>query len=265
MNLNNKILSILLVITFGYFILFSYFKKEINYEFIILLILIGFIYLKLYPNKKIKDSYRQLEILIPLMNSLNIKRILPGSNALDGFAANPDFLYLIHEIIQKYKPNIIVEAGSGISTLISAYSLKKISNGTIFSLEHHENFSNSIKAEIQNHLLTNYSKIIHAPLIKYPNYDFQWYDIKSLNKIEQIDLLIIDGPPSKDSKNARYPALPLLIKKLKKGSIIILDDANRNYEKNIIKIWKKEYDCLEFTYINNSKGAYIIKKINEYN
>ena len=73
-------------------------------------------------------------------------------------------------------------------------------------------------------------------------------------------MLIIDGPPAKSSKNARYPVLPLLIGKLKKGAIIILDDANRNYERKIIEIWQKEYDCFKYTYINNSKGAYIIEK-----
>jgi len=44
-------------------------------------------------------------------------------------------------------------------------------------------------------------------------------------------------------------------------SIIILDDANRVYEKKIISMWEKQYNCFEYTYIKNNKGALIIKKV----
>ena len=52
-----------------------------------------------------------------------------------------------------------------------------------------------------------------------------------------------------------------MIEKLKKGSVIILDDANRKHEKQILNLWKKEYDCFDYNDIANSKGACIIKKI----
>ena len=236
--------------------------KEFNFEFIFIITLIVFLYIKLYSKEKIKASYRQQEILIPLINSLDIKKILPESNALDGYAANPDFLYLLHELIKKYNPKTIVEAGAGVSTLICSYSLKQFSsNGKVFSLDHNDNFSSIIINAIKEHNLNEYAEIISSPLISYSDKNFQWYDINKIEKIDSIDMLIIDGPPANSSKNARYPAIPLLIEKLNKGSIIVLDDANRKYEKQILTLWKKEYNCFEYEYINNSKGAYIIKKI----
>ena len=235
--------------------------KSLNLEFIFIIVLITLLYIKLYPKDKIKVSYRQLEILIPLISSLGIKKTLPESNSLDGFAANPDFLCLLHDLIKETKPKIVIEAGSGISTLICAYSLKQFSNGKVFSFDHDDKFSTIIVDAIKDHNLNNYAQVIHSPLIKYSNRDFEWYDTELLPNIDKIDLLIIDGPPANSAKNARYPAIPLMINKLKKGSIIILDDASRKYEKQILTLWKKEYDCFEYNYINNSKGACIIKKI----
>jgi len=250
-----------LIICLLYIFLCLSINKELNLEFIVLIFLMGYLYIKLYPKNKIKESYRQLEIFIPLINDLGIQKTLPKSNALDDYAANPDFLSLLNENIKKYSPKIILEAGSGISTLICGYSLRKTSEGKIFSLEHHKKYSSIVSKEINNHSLNNHAEVIYAPLVQYPDKNFQWYDISKIEKINEIDLLIIDGPPASSSKIARYPAIPLIINKLKKGSIIILDDANRKYEKQILSLWKKEYDCFEYNYINNSKGACFIKKI----
>ena len=49
------------------------------------------------------------------------------------------------------------------------------------------------------------------------------YDLGNLD--EPNDLFIIDGPPAKKSKNARFPALPLMFDNMKSGTIIILDDV----------------------------------------
>ena len=40
---------------------------------------------------------------------------------------------------------------------------------------------------------------------------------------------------------ARYPAVPFISSKLEQNFSIYLDDANREGEQNIIKIWEAEY------------------------
>ena len=237
-------------------------NQKINYEFIFIIILISFVYNNLYSKDNIKRSYRQLEILIPLLNKLNITKPLPRTNALNDYSASPDFLYKITEIIEKYKPELIIEAGSGVSTLIASYSLKKYnSKGQIISLDHDKKYSNFTKNEIVAHELEKYSKIIHAPLIEYSNYKFRWYNIEKMANIKKIDLIIIDGPPSKLYKFARYPAIPLLLNNMSDEAVIILDDARRKTEQEIIKKWKKEFDCFDYEYEDNDKGICVIKKI----
>jgi hypothetical protein len=220
--------------------------------------MIGLLYIKLYPKYKIQNHYNQLELLIPIYNQLDIKIPLPHTK---GYAASPDFLIEIINIIKNLKPSVIIEAGSGVSTLVAGYALKQNKHGKIFSLDHEKKYTELTKNEIENHNLEKYSNVVHAPLIKH-NSDLIWYDLDSIKNLESIDFLIIDGPPSKKSKDARYPAIPLLINKIKVGGILILDDGRRSKEQSVVQKWKNEFNCFDFKYIDNDKGAFILERVN---
>ena len=58
-----------------------------------IIFLIGQLYIQLYSKINIQNHYRQLEILMPLMNDLNIVKKIPNTR---GYAASPDFLYVIN-------------------------------------------------------------------------------------------------------------------------------------------------------------------------
>lgn len=252
-------------ICLGYIALCLSLDVEYHLEFIFIVLLISYLYTKLYAYNSIETAYQQLESLIPLINNLDIKKRLPNTR---GFAASPDYLLKINEIIREKKPNLILEAGSGVSTLIASYALKKYGGGKIISLDHTEKYAQQTKYELKKHNLESYAEVIYAPLKKhifpisdlYSNY-LIWYNTESIiSQIDSVDLFIIDGPPSK-VKNARFPALPIMFDKMKPGTIIILDDAKRKNEQEVIKLWQKEYNCFEYDYIDNDKGLAIIKKI----
>jgi len=252
-------------ICLAYIILCLFLELEYHLEFIFIILLINYLYAKLYPYDSIEIAYQQLESLIPLINDLDIKKKLPNTR---GYAASPDYLLKINEIIKEKKPNLILEAGSGVSTLVASYALKKYGGGKIISLDHNEKYAQQTKCELKKHNLENYAEVIYAPLKKhifpisdlYSNY-LVWYDTEAIiSQIDSIDLFIIDGPPIKGVKNARFPAFPIMFDKMKNGTIIILDDAKRKNEQETIRLWKKEYDCFEYEYIDNEKGLSIIKK-----
>jgi len=205
---------------------------------------------------KIQNDYRQTEALFSIFNTLKIQYPLKDFRS---WAISPDFAKLIIEIILKNKPQVIVETGSGISTVISAYALKKNGSGKIISLEHLKNFTEKNSEMIKLHQLENYSKIIHAPLKEKTINDekWLWYDAE-IN--EKIDLLIVDGPPADTQDKARYPALPMFYPTLGDNAIIILDDTIRQEEQAIVERWKKEYPGTRFEYIELEKGAAIITK-----
>ena len=252
-------------ICLGYIVLCLLLEVEYHLEFIFVILLINYLYAKLYSYDSIQESYEQLETLIPLINDLDIKKRLPNTR---GYAASPDYLFKINEIIKEKKPKLILEAGSGVSTLISSYALKKYGGGKIISLDHNQKYSQQTKTALKEHDLEKYAEVIYAPLKKYifpisdlySNY-LVWYDIDDIPEIDSIDLFIIDGPPIKNVKNARFPALPIMFDKIKNGATIILDDAKRRNEQETINLWKKKYNCFKYEYIDTDKGLEIIKKI----
>ena len=86
--------------------------------------------------------------------------------------------------------------------------------------------------------------------------------LKKLNKIEQIDLLIVDDPPVGCNSLARFPALPVLYKLLSDKAIILIDDANRIGEQKIIELWLNKFDNLKVKRVDAEKGAVILQKEN---
>jgi hypothetical protein len=78
-----------------------------------------------------------------------------------------------------------------------------------------------------------------------------WYDQTALETgIDSalggaaIELLVVDGPPAYAQGHglARYPALPVLHDRLAPSATIILDDAERPGEREIIRRWQLETD-----------------------
>ena len=62
---------------------------------------------------------------------------------------------------------------------------------------------------------------------------------REFNEINNIDLVLVDGPFGGGSPFARYSAIPFLKEKVKNSVSVYLDDTNRLDEKEIIIEWQK--------------------------
>jgi len=217
-----------------------------------------------YQNMQLKNQnmqlnhYKQLEALFSVFFTLRPDKPLPDTG---GSAVLPDMLKKIAEVIYHERPDLVVEASSGISTLISAYCLKNIGKGKIISLEHDSKYAAISQELIATHGLQDIATVIYAPLKEFEiqGQQWLWYDISRLDIDKPIDLLLIDGPPYNIQDLARYPALPLLFDKLNGRATIILDDGGRLDEQEIVKLWLKEFNDLQSEYLPLQKGAYIIR------
>jgi len=200
------------------------------------------------------SEFRQLEALFGLYNTLDIEHPLPRTRHT---AASPDFLHLLANEIFLNRPQSIVEVGSGTSTLVAAYCLKKLGRGKIISLDHLEQYADITRQTIKSHGLDDFAVVVHAPLREYVlnGASYQWYDDAAVEGVENIDLLIVDGPPHDASVRARYPAIPLLKEKLHKDSIILLDDGARQDETEIVAQWQQQYG-LDYGAEPVEKGAF---------
>lgn len=205
------------------------------------------------------QDYQQIESLLSLLFTLKPALPLPNTR---GWAASPDLLKKIAEVISIEKPDFVVEASSGVSTVVIAYCLKRVGKGRVVSLEHDAKYAANNQSIIAAHGLESVATIVHAPLKEFENNGQQWlwYTPDCLWRDQPIDLLVIDGPPANIQKLSRYPALPLLYKYLNKNSTVILDDGLREDEQQIVAMWEKEFRHITSEFLDTEKGAYILRK-----
>ncbi len=194
-------------------------------------------------SRDIDNALKQIESLYSLYMDLKFDKSLPITR---DWAASPDLLLKLKEITMQKKPNIVIECSSGISTLVIAKCLEISGKGHVYSLEHDSKFAEITRQNLIKHNLEEYATIVNAPLVSIElNHNiYSWYDTSSLN-IENVEMLVIDGPPGGLNKHARYPAFPVLRDTLASEAVIILDDSNRTDEMEIISKWLNDDSSLE--------------------
>jgi predicted O-methyltransferase YrrM len=133
----------------------------------------------------------------------------------------------------------IVECGSGNSTIYVARALRQnAAGGRIIALEHDERWAGLTRRLLEMDGLTDHATVIHAPLVD------GWYDRSAIPRIEEIDLLVVDGPPAyeDDRTESRAPALDFFAADMARDSTVILDDAHRQGERQVLERWMATHD-----------------------
>jgi predicted O-methyltransferase YrrM len=194
--------------------------------------------------------YQQFEALEQLLPLLKLTAPLPPSR---GWAASPDFLLSLYEISKRSKPRVVVELGSGVSTLVLAKSGAK----KIVSLDHSIEYGEQTRSMLKDHRVRGV-EIRIGDLEIYPA-GHSWYSKASLKGLEKIDLLVIDGPPSATNPDARFPALENLLPLLSPKATIILDDANRADERKLADAFLAAMPNHRLRFLHHEKGTAIIE------
>lgn len=203
---------------------------------------------------QMKNSRRQLEDLLALYHQLSPIGWLPR---MRGWAASPDFLRVVVEQIQERRPQVILELGSGTSTIVAAFTLESLGRGRLYSLDHEQDFLHITASMIKEHALEERATIIHAPLVPSTVNNQLWYDAASVPNVA-IDMLIIDGPPLSTGPMARYPAIPMLFDRLSADARVILDDSARSDEKACVSRWLQEHPELAVRSFDCEKGCVVL-------
>lgn len=204
-----------------------------------------------YGVAHIEDSLR-------VTADLGLKRSLP---AMRDWAAGPDFLLEAIYHVKTEVPAVIVECGSGVSTIVLARCVQRNGIGHVYSFEHLPDHAERIRQELAEQGLTEFATVLTTPLIEHAinNDRWLWYDFESLPQ-RNIDLLVIDGPPGNTCRLARYPAGPLMFKYLSPCAAVFLDDAHRSDECEILKRWSKEFPVYEQQVRATRRGCAVLKK-----
>lgn len=209
--------------------------------------------------RDLENHQNKIQAFFSLYSILDFKRSLPY---MSGWAATPELAIAVLDEIKEHQPDHIVELGSGISTIIASYGLRQNGKGTITSLDHDEAYADKTRRQITKHGLEDFAQIHYTPLVPHRinNNKWGWYDIDNVALPRQIDMLLVDGPPVKTNDKARYPALPLLAKRLSDHAVVILHDVHRPSEQSVLDEWKNEFPQFDMEIKNTEKGIAILKR-----
>lgn len=203
--------------------------------------------------------YAQLESLSWLQRRLSIKGQLPP---LRGWATSPDVLLRLHAHIMATRPRVIVEFGSGASTLVIADALRQNGVGKLISIEHSDHYGAQTLGTLQAESLEGWVDLRIGDLEAWEGVHLNpegaekpslWYPLSLLEGVENVDLLWVDGPPGATCLFSRYPALPALADKLSPKAEVWMDDTIRQEEKDTCERWAEDHG-FELEYFPLEKG-----------
>ena len=160
----------------------------------------------------------------------------------DKWAAMPDLQLHLVQLVLERRPSLVVECGSGTSSVWLGYAAARAGGCRVVALEHHERFAAATRAMVSAHGLGDVVDVRLAPLeVQDVNgVSAPWYAPSAWADLDGIDMLLVDGPPAGTARQARYPALPLLASRLGATPLVVMDDANRPDEKAIVRRWSDE-------------------------
>jgi len=184
-----------------------------------------------------RDGLAESEALLQAYQRATPRALMP---ALGGFALNARSLTHLLDVVHDHRPRRILELGSGTSTVWLAYALER-SGGSIVSIDHDPDYAAKTRNELARHGLSDIVDVRLAELSPVGEEGQLWYDLSAFDGLDDVDLLLVDGPPESVGPMSRYPALPQLIDRLSSRAIVLLDDSDRPSEVETVARWTTDY------------------------
>jgi predicted O-methyltransferase YrrM len=210
--------------------------------------------------KEIRQTFRQLEAL------QNLSAVLPASDvvpATRGWAASPDLLVLLVDLVVSERPALVVECGSGASTLWLALAMRRFKiDGRIVALDHDPVFGGKTRDLLARHDVLDLAEVRDAPLESFSlgGETYSWYARRAWEDLTGIDLLFVDGPPATTGHQARYPALPLLSGSLSPVATAVLDDLIVPDMQEVLRLWLDAYPEFGSEILPLEKQAAVLRR-----
>jgi predicted O-methyltransferase YrrM len=180
---------------------------------------------------------------------------------LGGWAADAVLVQYAVRLVADVRPRLVLECGSGSSTIAIARCLKTL-GGRLISLEHNPEFARKTTETLRLLELNDVARVVTAPLTtrQVGSAVLSWYGPEYERFLESpIDVLIIDGPPKASGPRARYPAVPALKSRLAPDCWILMDDGDRPDERAIAHAWGEDLGA-QLTYLEGGRGGWLLHR-----
>ncbi len=200
-----------------------------------------------------EKGFERLQAWFYLRDRLDLRAGIPFTKH---WSASPDFLKLIADHALETRPSLVLECGSGASSLVLARCCQLNDSGRLVSLEDGPAYAAAAASGLRRYGLEAFGEVVHAPLapVELGGERYDWYRPDALPE-GPIDMLVIDGPSGFLGKQARYPALPLLYDRLADGCTLFLDDAAREDERAIVARWLAGFPGTVHDYVRLERGC----------
>lgn len=239
--------------------------------------------------KKSANAVRQIEAYLEIQKYLETGRTLPSFH---GWPISPDLGSFLLRKIQERRYDLIIEFGSGSSTVLFSMALNEQVDGAIGSdekdvrpsarriiaFEHNTKYVERTSRLLSTSGGSGLVDLVYSPLIDWQDSEsrYLYYDCESM--LARVEaglvgrrariLVLVDGPPGDTCANSRYPAVPLIFGKLGRHEVdIVLDDADRPQERTVIDLWRRFWKQRSFhiheEFIESEKGIYFASSCNE--
>lgn len=163
------------------------------------------------------------------------------------FALRTPGIEELTRLIHDYRPEVVVECGSGSSTVWMASQFERLGfDGHIYSLEHDPHYAHQTRLLLEHSGLSERATVLEAPLEDTADSSGRirpWYSQTALDELPpRCDLLFVDGPPSSKGKGIRARALEAFESRLGVGGLIVVDDVQRADEAAMVRSWSQRAD-----------------------
>lgn len=131
----------------------------------------------------------------------------------------------------------VVELGPGTSTILLA---RAVPGAEVHAVEHDSAYADRIRTSAAG---LGSVVVVHAPLEQSQSGP-DWYAPAAVATLpDQVDALLVDGPPNWDGKGRRSPARTVIESRMRPGGLILVDDTHRPDERSMVRSWVRSGLC----------------------
>jgi predicted O-methyltransferase YrrM len=186
----------------------------------------------------------------------------PAAPLFGRWAAEGDFAGMIVRELER-SPRLVVECGSGSTTVVIGDKLRQSGSGRVVSLEHDAFYATRTTRLINLAGLSDVARVVEARLQpqQFGNRIIDWYDRSIVEEAidGEIDVLVVDGPPQL-SPWARWPALEVFYPFLAEDPVVLLDDGRTRETSRAVWAWVEQFTDLDLYWLDTVKGTWLLRR-----
>lgn len=209
--------------------------------------------------REIINSRKQFEAVFCLHNYFATGELPYINTEYHSWPVSPDFALYLVELIENKDYQLIIEFGSGLSTINIAKTLATVASRrhnkvipTFISFDHLDTYYQKTYTHLKQAGLTDKVQLHLSPLQEYVAADgkiYPYYACQGILKDAAAQhsaaatriLVVVDGPPASTGLHARYPAAPIILNHFPSAQVdLLLDDYIRSDEQEIAQLWQSE-------------------------